>query len=109
MFQKMNRELKFRAWDTELRKWVFFTLEEALINKDKRFALFLEHYCEYTGLKDKNGKEIYVGDVLNHKEGDVVDQTVKVIADHESLAMLEQQLDLWEIVGNIYENPELIK
>lgn len=95
----MTREIKFRAWDDEekmIRKsWTRIAPEETR-------GLVL---MQYTGLKDKNGKEIYEGDIL---EIEKIDGKVRGTA-----GMGTAYSDYWagvlEIIGNIYENPELLK
>ena len=69
---------------------------------------------QYTGLKDKNNKEIYEGDILFESFGE---RYYKVVFENGSFRaeIEEYSLDLMdvahccEIIGNIYENPELIK
>ena len=65
---------------------------------------------QYTGLKDKNGKEIYEGDII-----DIGDKVVEVsdIYSFREIYLVHGLKDghkiYGEIIGNIYENPELIK
>lgn len=73
---------------------------------------------QFTGLKDKNGKEIYEGDICkchDHPTG-IEDATGEVIFDQGrywigtgSICSLDDYGTAWtEVLGNIYENPELI-
>ena len=70
-----------------------------------------ENWSQFTGLKDKNGKEIYEGDVLQTVMGIVGETTF-----YEGHFMLDvgkgvrmYVSDEYEIIGNIYESPELLK
>jgi len=56
------REIKFRAWDKDLHKMYN---KWTVIPDDDRSHILMQ----YTGLKDKNGKEIYEGDIVKHKNG----------------------------------------
>ena len=72
-----------------------------------------ETVCQYTGVKDKNGKEIYDGHVLGLK-----DKTYQVVYDKGCFWALSKSnthyiyhlydCEQMEIIGNIYENPELL-
>ena len=81
-------------------------------------------YMQYTGIHDKNGKEIYAGDILRTEHGiidfveygywncgccyDVFGYTLHSYRDSWSVHDDEATSDA-EVIGNIYENPELIK
>jgi len=116
------REIKFRAWDALHKEMVFidmYTLLDGYRTCDFR-VLFqegsLSESMQFTGLHDKNGKEIYEGDILDgHCDG-----VVKVIwkdtswevefADGAGIGL--DEMCMWfgnnsEVIGNIYENPEL--
>ncbi len=117
------REIKFRAWD-KINKWmgdeifiygiggVYESSETKYdtpnieIEESDRFIVM-----QYTGLKDKNGVEIYESDVLDwdKKEwGEPYQEVAKW--DYELLNMRQNDWPEWcEVIGNIYENPELLE
>ncbi|WP_338967403.1 YopX family protein [Fusobacterium nucleatum] len=125
------REIKFRAWLKEKKEMI----DNA---RPDFFCKHLHYLCDnssggqdvlgvstedielmqYTGLKDKNNKEIYEGDILSDGNND---KPYKVIFENGSFRaefegdFEEYSFDLidvvaqgCEIVGNIYENPELL-
>ena len=77
-------------------------------------------FQQFTGLKDKNGKEIYEGDVIRHRSrneyGSIQDVDTEVrwegtgwnfLGGNGAFPIVET--DSGEVIGNIYENPELLK
>ncbi len=109
---------KFRAWDRVQDQWHYFSLRDiAGISVD--FFDFLDYWTEYTGLKDKNGKEIYNGDIVyNHTVGVNKAGVVKFSDIHHAYIIdykkQKDKRDSWEfmhgsehnqhIIGNIFKN-----
>ena len=111
------RELKFRAFDTENKTWAFVTLGDLICgacteNGDKPLSGAKQVWEQYTGLKDKNGKEIYEGDIVKYVFGnkpirfDVGRYWLGETLD--DLFGAELRYDL-EVIGNIHENSELLE
>jgi uncharacterized phage protein (TIGR01671 family) len=132
-----SREIKFRAWDTIDRK--MYRVEELALNWEQgpRPSVVyseLENNAEvrmlrgdkcaamqFTGLKDKNGGEIFEGDVVNHAKwgkqsvvwkyggfGLEVRGIGAFTDGFTSFATVSADYENLELVGNIYENPELL-
>jgi hypothetical protein len=123
---KIMRTIKFRAWDSEINKMVSEFDHNYIISADYGDLCCgkFDHYKDYqelalmqfTGLKDKNGKEIYDGDILtlpNMGKGTIEWYHCGFILRLQSEIIWQQLLfnvvGHYTIIGNIYQNPELIK
>lgn len=109
------RDIKFRAWNNIENKMVFSPF---LIPKREGGCYAVSGYghryelMQYTGIKDREGTEIYEGDVLINQKGSVRwNQEYCYFEinnfEHQLSKDVIQTLGL-KVVGNIYENPELL-
>jgi hypothetical protein len=125
------RAIKFRAWDKALKSWTNYSIDDDLLmfydkhaecwetdQEGERFIL-----CQYTGLKDNEDREIYEGDIVkaisfarwigvvkysDENQAFIFDDLDKKYRG-KSTVFMNQFDDGFEILGNIYENPELLK
>lgn len=112
----MNREIKFRAWYTPEKRFVIFALFKGgwCLEEDSVNTGALELWQEFTGLHDRNGKEIYEGDILwngdwledAHTYNDLGNSLVEWKSDCCGFSGMNGESI--EVIGNIYENPELL-
>lgn len=125
---KTMREIKFRAWDNQSKRMINVQrmiatrigclVSEYLQGEDGDYISDYE-LMQYTGLKDKNGREIYEGDIVSMMpegyasipaEVRITERGVmfhRLDGDYPDLLVAD-----WEgaiVIGNIYENPELLK
>ena len=97
------REIKFRAWSKE-KKVMIEDIHVPKAQKDMGHIVM-----QFTGLKDKNGKEIYEGDIIEddwHLKKEYRFMEVKFPLDFIHINECKSHM---EVIGNIYENPELLK
>ena len=120
----MNRLIKFRAWIKEEKRMVEVEIVDtraktiSYVEKSKitngyylRSMNFEEiELMQYTGIKDKNGKEIYEGDIVVNSDGDYGYVFFKDGAYNVCHDVYTGYLFAWdyEIKGNIYENIEML-
>lgn len=130
------REIKFRAWDkneckmAEVTQIIFSKVQYTLVkyryktdNGKVDEASYVDEkgygsivLMQYTGLQDRNGKEIYEGDIYH-----MGDKNIRYVVVWNDTGLTGKQLgsssyaglsywqDIIEIIGDIYENPELLE
>ena len=119
-----QREIKFRAWieypypEDEDKPFYFMCYDLAFEEYEPVNDLLksVKHLMQYTGLKDKNGKEIYEGDILEFDELEWGGKDNKFVVGWNSLdacwdmggGTASETKEWKEVIGNIYENKDLL-
>jgi uncharacterized phage protein (TIGR01671 family) len=124
----MSRKIKFRGKEIETGKWIYGAfVPDALegsndlvswgfirnynreIHKMQTIEVDRETVGQYTGLRDKNGKEVYEGDIIRWDEKEWGEPFSEIVTwDYELFAIRKSDWkEYCEVAGNIYGNPEL--
>lgn len=114
------REIKFRAWDTEAKQMILVNDAKFVdgvmigakgVNWDNQVVVM-----QFTGLLDKNGKEIYEGDIVETEDVGMCEVewigsglSLHTFPRYSSRSIFSIEYRECEVIGNIYENPELIQ
>lgn len=121
----MSREIKFRGKSKETGQWVYGSLVQvsnagslAIATLDDKGHLKLQEIIkgtegQYTGLKERNGQEIFEKDIVRHTVGwkgkvQYFEGTFEIEAKHQSWPINYTRSGKIEVVGNIHDNPELL-
>lgn len=126
---------KFRAWDKEIKMMIEISLIDFEMHvirgthwkfgETESIKFNDIELMQSTGLKDKNGKEIFEGDILEVDDCGEVLGNAKLIWDNEQAAFMIDAISVddiapfyefvsdedyfYRVIGNIYENPELLE
>lgn len=120
------KELKFRVFEEREKAydtWSYILDESGNLCRNVYGALICcdkKDYIveQYTGLKDKNGKEIFIGDIVSEHNGDIIGEIIQKpsgeyciawIGIYAGSSVLYDELSMCEVIGNVHENADLLE
>lgn len=114
------REIKFRAWKLSEKRMIYWEeLSESSYLADALDRIYLEEVMQYIGLKDDNDKKYYIGDIGEFENGDRfilrMEDWLEVYVywigetECEDQARYLYKIESAKIIGNEFENPELLE
>ena len=109
------KEIKFRQWDYRNKIWHYFDFKDGCVQGVINASLSLYPIYQFTGLHDKNGQEIYEGDMLKCGNYILVCEWDNERAEFRfrisnklATGFHSTYIKQTEVIGNIHENPELL-
>ena len=113
------REIRFRVWDTQMMK-MYTNCPNVMLDYrghpywqfgfDEPKPMSDSIVMQYTGLKDKNGKEIYEGDILQiMRSNEPYPEKHFTVSWDINRFNVPRISWIYEVIGNIYENPKLLE
>ena len=120
------REILFRGKQPVTNEWVYGSLLTEINPFDKELIMthIYDKNCneilvnpetvgEYAGLTDKNGVKIFEGDIAIVFDGEYINELISYDNEHGAFVIGNTSLWYWlpdiEVIGNIYDNPELLE